>query len=152
MTTRRQVLKYTLAVPMLGATMRPAFAAPEFYDKDGMAATGFDVVAYFTEDQAVDGSDDFSLQWKGAMWRFSSAENLAAFEADPWAFAPQYGGYCAFAMAKGAIWKSVPKAYSIYEGQLYLNQSMPVRALWRRDIPGNIADANGFWPAILQQS
>ena len=152
MTSRRHFLAAALSLPALGLTLRSALAAtPEFFNTDGLAASGHDVVAYFAQSDAVEGNEQFSLQWKGAIWHFVSAENMALFEADPWAYAPQYGGYCAFAMAKNAIARSVPAAWTVYEGKLYLNQSKIVRALWKRDIPGFLVAADKVWPDILQQ-
>ncbi|MFT4743428.1 MAG: hypothetical protein ACI91Z_001403, partial [Yoonia sp.] len=90
-----------------------------------------------------------SLMWKGAQWRFSSAGNLDIFEANPMAYAPQYGGYCAFALSKGALATTDPDAWTIYDGKLYLNYSTNVRKIWSQDIPGNIALADANWPTIL---
>ena len=59
----------------------------------GWAVKGYDVVAYFTEGKPVKGIKDHQYEWKDAIWRFSSAENLAAFKVDPEKYAPQYGGY-----------------------------------------------------------
>ncbi|NKW71803.1 YHS domain protein [Rhodobacteraceae bacterium R_SAG10] len=152
MTSRRTFLTAALSLPALYLTQHPALAAiPEFFNTDGLGASGYDVVAYFAQSDAVAGDEQFSLQWKGAVWRFGSGENMAMFESYPRAFAPQYGGYCAFAMAKGAIARSVPAAWTVYEGKLYLNQSRIVRALWKRDIPGFLAAADKVWPDILQR-
>lgn len=152
MTSRRTFLTAVLSLPVIGLPLRPALAAtPEFFNTGGLAASGYDVAAYFSQSNAVEGDEQFSLEWKGAVWRFASAENMATFEADPWAYAPQYGGYCAFAMAKNAIFRSVPAAWTLYEGKLYLNQSKIVRALWKRDIPGFLVAADKVWPDILQR-
>ena len=59
----------------------------------GEAIKGYDPVAYFTEGKPVKGSDQFTFQWKGAKWLFSSKENQGLFMSDPEKFAPQYGGY-----------------------------------------------------------
>ena len=68
---------------------------------------------------------------------------------NPHAYAPQYGGYCSFAMSKGAIATTVPEAWAIVDGKLYLNYSVNVRSVWSEDIPGNITLADGHWPDIL---
>lgn len=150
MTTRRAFLKLAVAMPIVGGMLRPAFAAtPEIFNTNGYAIHGYDPVAYFTNAKAVDGKDAHMLRWMGVDWRFSNAQNLSEFEADPWAYAPKYGGYCAFAMSKGAIATSVPEAWTIHKGALYLNFSTGVRSIWRKDIPGNIEAANGYWPEIL---
>jgi YHS domain-containing protein len=106
-------------------------------------------VAYFTQGAPVTGDAAHALMWKGAEWRFASAENMAQFESDPMAYAPQYGGYCAFAMSKGAIATTDPDAWTIHDGKLYLNYSVNVRKIWSEDIPGNVEKADGHWPGIL---
>ncbi|MEM9447730.1 MAG: YHS domain-containing (seleno)protein [Cyanobacteria bacterium P01_E01_bin.6] len=110
---------------------------------------GYDPVAYFTEEQPVEGSSTFQYEWNGSVWQFSSAENLAAFTNDPDAFAPQYGGYCAKALSEGNLASIDPTAWRIVDGKLYLNYSAAVQQQWTQDIPGNIALADGNWPEIL---
>jgi len=147
MLTRRKALGLIAATPLFA---RPAFAAsPEVFAVDGVAIRGADPVAFFTQGAPVIGSSDHALSWKGAAWHFASAENMAQFEADPAAFAPQYGGYCAFAASKGGIATTVPEAWTVYEDKLYLNYSTNVRSIWLQDVPGNIAKADANWPGIL---
>lgn len=153
MLTKRQVLfGLALAIPVIGTTLRPAAAAsPEIFATGGVAIHGTDPVAYFTENKPVDGSSKHALMWMGATWYFASAANMAAFEADPHRYAPQYGGYCAYAAAQGAVATTVPEAFTIYEGKLYLNFSTGVRGLWQQDIPGNIKAADANWPSVLEK-
>ena len=147
MLTRRTALGLLAVTPFMA---RPAFAAtPQIYNEGGIAIDGSDAVAYFTQGGPVMGTADHSLMWQGATWQFSSAENMAMFEADPMAFAPQYGGYCAYAVSQGYTAPTVPEAWTIYEDKLYLNFSTGVRRRWERDIPGHIAMANDNWPAVL---
>lgn len=149
MLSRRTLLTLAAATP-IAALAAPAFArTPEIYAEDGIAIDGTDPVAYFTEGGPVEGSPDHEIEWKGAVWRFASADNLARFEADPEAFAPQYGGWCAYALSRGYTAPTVPQAWTIHEGRLYLNFSRPVRLLWARDIPGNIEKGDANWPSAL---
>lgn len=134
------------------AGVRSAFAAtPEIYanSSTGVAINGFDSVAYFTQSAHVLGSADFTFEWKGAIWPFASAENLDMFAADPEKYAPQYGGYCAFALAHNAIATSAPEAWTVHKGKLYLNYSLSVREQWRTDPDGFIARADANWPGVL---
>ncbi|MEG3619074.1 YHS domain-containing (seleno)protein [Magnetovibrio sp. PR-2] len=136
----------------LGLTQAlPAFAKDAIFTAtfSNTAVKGYDAVAYFTEGRAVKGTDDFELQWKGVDWNFSNAENLAAFKANPERFAPQYGGYCAWAVSQGYTASTDPKAWSIVEGKLYLNYSKNVQNTWAQNIPVNIAKADGNWPGVL---
>ena len=112
------------------------------------AVDGYDTVAYFTEGKPVKGSSDFKTEYKGAIWQFSSAENLEKFKADPEQFAPQYGGYCSFAAAHGSLASIDPEAWQIENGKLYLNYSKNVHKQWQQDIPGHIEKANKHFPAL----
>lgn len=150
MTTRRTFLRLALTLPLAGVVSGPAWAnAPEIFNTGGLAIHGYDPVAYFTAGKPVDGQDAHALKWMGATWRFSNAKNMAAFEANPHVYAPKYGGYCAYAMSQGAIATTVPEAWTIHEGSLYLNFSTGVRGIWRSDIPGHIVAADDNWPAVL---
>lgn len=148
--TRRKFMKMALAVPAIGAMASPVWAISPVFKTDGFAIQGYDPVAYFTALKPVLGSDRHMLKWRGAIWRFSSAGNMVAFEMSPHIFAPQYGGYCAFVMSQGMIADSIPEAWTIYQDKLYLNFSTQARGFWRRDIAGYIEAANSFWPEILQ--
>ena len=71
----------------------------------------------------------------GATWRFAWPENRDAFAADPESYAPQYGGWCAWAVAHGYTAKIDPEAWSIVDGRLYLNYSKAVQLQWARAFP-----------------
>lgn len=116
---------------------------------NNLAIAGYDAVAYFTQGRPVRGSKAFSTEYKGAQWRFSSAANLARFEADPTAYAPQYGGYCAFAVAQGETASAQPDLWTIHEGKLYLNYSRSVNQVWKTDMETLIEQADANWPELL---
>lgn len=97
------------------------------------AIYGFDTVAYFTQNAAVKGDESISTQWRGATWYFSSNEHKALFDANPEQYAPQYGGYCSYAMSKGRFVGVDEEAFTIYNGKLYLNYSKSVREDWLED-------------------
>ncbi|WP_296417107.1 YHS domain-containing (seleno)protein [Pseudooctadecabacter sp.] len=150
MISRRTLLAAATAAPAALLFARPAMAAkPSVFAVDGVAIRGADPVAFFTEGAPVIGSADHALEWEGATWHFASADNMETFMGNPEAYAPQYGGYCAFALSKGAIATSVPEAWTIHEDKLYLNYSVNVRQVWSEDIPGNIALADANWPGVL---
>jgi hypothetical protein len=124
---------------------------PLYFSQAGVAVNGFDVVSYFVNDAPVTGSRDQSVMWKGAVWQFSSARNREMFEADPRAFAPQFGGYCAYAMSKGRVASTDPMAFAIRDGKLYLIHNSEMRVLWMRDVADNIVLAKQNWPdAVLR--
>ena len=126
------------------------FADPQA--DDNLAIRGYDPVAYFTEGAPVEGDSVYEYEWNGATWRFSSAANKELFASNPDAYAPQYGGYCAKALSEGNMASTVPEAWEIVDGKLYLNYSLAVQQEWQADIPGNIAKADAKWPSILDTS
>ncbi len=88
--------------------------------KKGAVIEGYDVVAYFSN-SAIRGSDEFKTTYKGGTFKFSNEENLLKFKENPEKYAPQYGGYCAYAIAlKGKKVKINPKTFEIRNGKLYL--------------------------------
>lgn len=113
------------------------------------AVDGYDPVAYFTDGAPVKGSREFAYEYKGAEWRFASAENLETFKADPEAYAPQYGGYCAWAVAQNYTARGNPKNWTIVDGKLYLNYNDDVQERWEEDIEGFIALADENWPSVI---
>ena len=121
---------------------------PTFATSEG-AIHGFDPVAYFSVGEPTEGKNKYSTEWQGAIYRFASAENLATFKSDPERYAPQYGGYCAYAVSEGYTASIDPDAWTIVEGKLYLNYSLGVQKRWRKDIPGNIKAADNNWPDVL---
>lgn len=128
----------------------PAFALdPVYSDFFGKAIKGYDPVAYFKQSKPVKGDSDFTHEWNGATWYFDSAENQQAFITNPEKYAPQYGGYCAWAVSQGYTAKIDPDAWRIHEGKLYLNYSPGVQKTWEKNIPGNISSADKNWPSLL---
>lgn len=115
----------------------------------GVAVGGYDPVAYFTQAKPVQGREDLTLEHQGAKWRFASEANRDAFKAEPARYAPQYGGYCAWAVSQGYTAKGDPNAWKVVDGKLYLNYNLSVRRDWAKDIPGNIKRGDGNWPKVL---
>ncbi len=86
----------------------------------GVAINGYDTVAYFDQNKAVKGSQAYSCEYNNAVWYFSTAENKEKFLANPGKFAPQYGGYCAHALAQNELVAANPKAFVVKDDKLYL--------------------------------
>ncbi len=149
--SRRNFLAATALTALSPALLnRPAHAMkPKVFVHDGLAIRGIDPVAYFTNAAPTMGDAAHQSEWMGATWQFLSADNKALFDGDPEAYAPKYGGYCAYAVSKGATAPTDPEAWTIVEDRLYLNFSTDVREIWSKDIPGNIAKADQNWPGVL---
>ena len=150
MLSRRTLLISALTAAALPAL--PAFAkTPDVFAPGGVAINGYDPVAYFTQGEPVEGDPSLALDWTGAVWHFASAENRATFEANPKAYAPQYGGYCAYAVANGYTAETDPDAWAVVDNKLYLNFNRRIQRRWERDIPGYIASADANWPQVLAE-
>lgn len=137
---------------VIGTFLLVASAAPtlagQYFERNGLPIGGYDPVAYFTEKKAVKGSPDLTAEHEGSTFYFASAAHRDEFTANPAKFAPQYGGYCAYGMAKGYKAAIDPDAFTIVGDKLYLNYSERVRAQWLSDVPGYIRKADANWPEV----
>ena len=131
----------------------PAQAADPIYTPllSSKAVSGYDSVAYHTEGKPVEGDDAYKYEWMGATWLFASSANRDLFIADPERYAPQYGGYCAYAVSQGNTASADPERWKIVDGKLYLNYNQAVQEIWEKDIPGYISQADANWPAVLEK-
>ncbi|MGB1321137.1 MAG: YHS domain-containing (seleno)protein [Vibrio gallaecicus] len=130
-----------------------AFAADEIYTGifSSKALDGYDTVAYFTEKQPVKGSSKFQTEYKGADWYFSSKENLDLFVNNPERYAPQYGGYCAWAVsAKNDFASGDPQYWAVVDDKLYLNYDQEIKERWDNDREGHINQADINWPKLIK--
>lgn len=113
------------------------------------AIDGYDPVAYFTRGLPTPGRSEFTHEWQGAQWRFASAEHRDRFAADPARYAPQFGGYCAYAVSENYTAKTDPQAWSLVDGRLYLNFDAEVAKLWNDTREERIRKAEQNWPGVL---
>lgn len=144
---RRAFLASLAAAPWMP---RMALARePEVFQTLGVAINGADPVAYFQTAKPDVRSNDYKVLWRGAEWQFDSAQAMTLFESNPEKYAPRFGGYCAYAASLGYLAPTIPEAWTIYEGRLYLNANLRARELWLQDVPGNIAKGEANWPGIL---
>jgi len=146
------LMALVIGASLAGPAVSPAAAADPVYTGflSSTAVGGYDPVAYFKQGKPVKGSSQYSMKYKGATWKFSSKENLEAFKANPEKYAPQYGGYCAWAIAMGKTAAGDPKYWKIVGGKLYLNYDADIQKRWEKDVPGFIQKADTKWPAVLK--
>jgi YHS domain-containing protein len=137
------LLGMMLALPVLAQS-----SAALNLNGDGVAIKGYDPVAYFTMNKPVKGSPSFMAKHDGATYWFANAEDQQAFAAQPARYVPQYGGYCAYGVAKGAKPDIDPTAFSVVDGKLYLNLSPDVQSRWLKDVPGYISSADQNWKSL----
>ncbi len=121
---------------------------PGYYNTNGIAIKGYDAVAYFLQQQAVAGNDNYVVDWSGSKWKFVSQANMDSFKLAPQKYAPQYGGYCAYGCSENHKSPTDPNAFTIVGDKLYLNYNMKVKTLWLKDTATRINAADAFWPAL----
>jgi YHS domain-containing protein len=117
-------------------------------DKNQVAIQGYDPVAFFTDQKAVRGQEQFRHTHEGAIYHFASKEHLNLFAKNPEKYVPAYGGYCAYGLSKGYTAPIKPEAWSIVGGKLYLNYNLDVRKTWNEDQTGYIKKADANWPTV----
>jgi len=132
----------------LAAAVSAVAADPVNTNWRGLAIKGYDTVAYFTESKPVEGDAKITFEWMGAKWRFASTENRDAFAKEPERYAPQFGGYCAWAVSQNYTADADPQAWKIVDGKLYLNYNKEVQQTWEKDASGNIAKGEENWPKL----
>ena len=142
-------LAFTLALLLSSSAFALDPTYTSFFSSE--AIKGYDTVAYFTEGKPVKGSDDFSTEYNAATWLFSSQQNLDLFLANPDKYAPQYGGYCAYAVATNTTASIKPELFTIVGDKLYLNYSKSINEKWLANRSAYITDADRHWPNLLSQ-
>ena len=132
-----------------------AFAADEYnvstgttVDGQGVALRGNDSVALFTGLDVTPGHAKFTVVHDNVAYYFSSKETMKQFKADPAAFIPQYGGFCAFGVAKGLKLDGSPRFADVVDGKLYLFLNADVFEAYKKDKAGTIAKAEANWPGM----
>jgi hypothetical protein len=150
-----RTLFHTLSTALLLAlAVAPITAAQAAIYKgakgDQPAVSGNDPVAYFTMGKPTPGRPDLTHVHEGATFRFATPENRAAFIANPAKYAPQFGGYCAWAASQGRLAGPDPTIWRIVDDKLYLNCSKDAETKWLADVPGNIQKAEMFWDTQVE--
>lgn len=150
----KSVKQFVTAFVALGALSWMALGAvvdPINKNLFGTALKGYDAVAYFTEGKPVKGKDEFRHDWMGAKWYFASAANRDAFAQSPEKYAPQFGGYCAWAVSQSYTAPIDPTAWKIVEGKLYLNYNKEVQQKWEADQANLIKKGQENWPRLSKR-
>ncbi len=112
----------------------------------GVALRGYDPVSYFNEGAPLQGSGEHVFNGSDATWHFSSAANRDQFAANPERFAPQFGGFCAFAVSKGFTADPDPEAWHINDGALFVFADTKVRDDWLAGLEdGSLQQSQTNW-------
>lgn len=141
---------FVLSLGFFAPSYAAAEKAPVYTSwRDNIALSGYDAVSFFSG-KPQEGQSKYSTDYKGAKWYFQTQANRDLFRANPTAFEPQYGGYCAWAVAKGKLAKGSPKHWFVEDGKLYLNFNKRIKARWLADKDDFISSAKKHWPKILE--
>src|SRR5258705_11515789 len=112
----------------------------------GLALSGFDPVAYFTDAKPLMGRDDLELSYAGVTWRFRNEGNRAAFAANPEVYLPVFGGYDPVAVARGVATPGHPQIWLIAGERLYLFYNAEAQKAFSADPETTAAEAERKWP------
>jgi YHS domain-containing protein len=143
-------LVLVIIMPLASQAKNKAKSKPVYASKrSNIAINGYDPVAYFAANKAQKGNKKLSFIWRGSKWLFSSEQHRSMFVDDPERYAPQYGGWCAYAMSDGRTVSIDPQAFEIYQGKLYFNYSKSVLGHWRQEKDLFIQQADDYYPNVV---
>lgn len=114
------------------------------YTRSGTALAGYDAVSYF-QGKPVPGTTQFTQNWSGSEWYFSSAENLKAFKANPEKYIPQFGGYCTKAVSTGFAAPGDPTIWYIRDDKLYIFSSEELKSEFLKNPESVIGACSREW-------
>ncbi len=134
-----------VVIALLACGFKPVSVTVE----DNLALKGYDTVAYFTVGKGVVGSPIYSVEWGGAVWRFSSKTNMRLFRENPEKYAPQFGGYCAIYIADNQVVSCDPEAFLIVDNKLYILLNQRLQKIWERNLRENIGAAEKNWSHLM---
>lgn len=131
------------------STSQFAVAGSAVYLNDaGVALSTYDAVSYFTASEPLKGSEKFTAKYDNATYWFADEKNRDAFVSNPAKYAPQYGGYCAYAASQGGKASADPTQWTVLDGKLYVNFDARIQKQWTANIQSFIKQADTKWPHI----
>jgi YHS domain-containing protein len=119
--------------------------------ENSIALHGYDPVAYFTRNRAVKGSKRIIERLGGAEYHFASSGDRYEFLGDAPRYQPQFGGYCATSLVMGRLEDIDPELFVIYDGKLYLFNSLDTQAVFLRDPRRIIYEAKEHYFKLASQ-
>ena len=116
--------------------------------RTGLALSGFDPVAYFTDRAPRLGEGRYELTYRGSVWRFHNVGNRDAFARNPGVYVPQFGGYDPVSLVRGVAVPGHPLIWLISGNRLYLFSTLEHRNSFAADIDRSRPAAEHHWPAV----
>jgi len=120
-------------------------------DSNDVAIQGYDPVAFFTQHKPVKGVQQFSSSYNGAKYLFASNEDKATFDKEPAKYEPQFGGYCAYGVSRGARAPIKIEAWQIVNGRLLMQYDLDVKDTFNKDQQGTLKKADQNWPGLVDK-
>jgi len=118
----------------------------------GFALDGFDPVAFFTDQEPVNGDPAITSKHQGATYMFATNEHQQMFEANPGKYAPQYGGFCAFGVSVGALFPADKiNTWEVRDGKLTVILNAELRKAFDNDYEQNVTKADTNWPSLVSE-
>ncbi len=117
-----------------------------------IALQSYDPVSYHTVGKPVLGQEKFTAEHDGAIYRFSSAENLKTFQSNPAKYAPLHGGFCQQGAAGGRKLDGDPNIFRVADGKLALFSYKAALDGFLKDPVGQAAKANDNWSKIQDKT
>jgi hypothetical protein len=145
-------IKHVLVLALTTVALAVSAHAADLVNVSGasnIAVGGYDTVAFFTDNKAVNGDPFITASYQGATYIFASKEHKELFEAAPEKYAPQCGGYCAFGVSVGALFPVDINTWQIRDGKLYLNLNKAILKKFNADFDANVAKADKNWPGLV---
>jgi len=118
-------------------------------DSNGVILKGYDVVSYFTQDKAIKGSSNYQTTYEGAIYYFSAAADLTAFNKNPSKYVPQYGAFCANGVKNKRLVDSDPTVFFIAKGKLYVCSSPSIQKEFRVRSLESIIQSDRNWYQMI---
>ena len=140
-------MKKLILMLFIGMASVQSFAQNQ-YLKNGVAVQGYDVVAYFESNKAVQGNSEIITKYNNAVYFFFSEKNKELFLKNPAKYVPQFGGYCAYGASESHLSPTDPQAFTIVDDKLYLNYNLEVKKMWAKDRDARIVKANEYWKTL----
>lgn len=155
----RRITLVGRSLPFVAAVLLTAFPATTFavedvtlrnLDKNGVILDGYDSVAFFTDGKPVKGSTAFQSTYRGATYRFASADHKALFDKEPAKYEPQFGAFCAYAVSVGRTAPIDVNTFSIINGRLVVQHNARALGLWNKDPQLSLKYADKYWSAVAK--
>ena len=119
--------------------------------KNNIAIQGYDPVAYFESNKAIEGKKEITAKFNEVTYQFASENNKDLFLKNPSHYEPQFGGFCAYGLSEGYEAPIEPEAFTIVDNKLFLNYNLKVKEMWSKEQAARIKKAMVNWEDIRKK-